>query len=155
MDIPLKLSWKRICPFILCDLNWVRHKYLENFFLGQVGIPWWQEYWLWVEKNWKSGRGRFKQSACSHRFTWWEMRVANGKTAELLHQGVLHFNEIEKTSRVGGITLHNPVAVFWTAVAAQCELHSQCPAPLEVGLLGDAPTHCCGCVGWTWGLDQK
>lgn len=40
------------------------------------------------------------------------MRVAYEKTAELLQRGVVHFNDIKRTSSVGGITLHNPVTAF-------------------------------------------
>lgn len=69
------------------------------------------------------------------------MRVARGETAELLHGGVLHFGEI-KTCGVGGITLHDRVADFCPAVAAvPGKQPSWCPAPLQEGIWGDAPTH--------------
>lgn len=69
------------------------------------------------------------------------MRVAYEKTAELLQRGMVHFNDIKRTSSVGGITLHNPVTAFWIAVAAPGrQVAFWCPAPSEEGIQGDVPS---------------
>lgn len=138
-------SWRQIqsehahLSFVICWIEWDT-RIQSILSLWQVRILWPQEYWPWVEQTWKSGGGGLKECACSHRFAWWVVRVAHGKAAELLHWEALHFNEIKKTSRVGGSTLHNGFAVFWTAGAAAGKQHSWWPALLDGGIQGDAPS---------------